>query len=238
MSRYVRKIKGKNFPQIQIVILAAGIGARTKSYEPRCLLKCNNKKTILENQMDVLEDIFNKAEISVVGGFGIDKIIKKIGKRARIIENQMYENTNSAESLKLAINNSLLDNVLFLHGDLIISDNLFNAVNVNESFLLIDKLGKFEEKEVGLTVVNNKATVLSYNLPTKWCQIAFLAENELAILRKLFLKPDFNPKFMLTFEVINKIIENGGSFNCFDIGNSFIKEIDSLKDINNENFSR
>jgi hypothetical protein len=39
---------------------------------------------------------------------------------------------------------------------------------------------------------------------------------------------------MLTFEIINKIIELGGSFSCIDIGNSFIKEIDSLKDINNE----
>jgi hypothetical protein len=43
---------------------------------------------------------------------------------------------------------------------------------------------------------------------------------------------------MLTFEVINKIIENNGNFKCIDIGNSFIKEIDSLKDINNENTSR
>jgi CTP:phosphocholine cytidylyltransferase-like protein len=238
MSRFVRKIKGKNYPQIQIVILAAGIGARTKSYEPRCLLKFNNKKTIVENQMDILGNIFNKAEISIVGGFGIDKIIRKIGKRARVIENQMYETTNSGESLKLAVNNSLLDNVLFLHGDLVISEELFSAANVNQSFLLVDSSGKFEEKEVGVTVVDKKATVLSYNLPTKWCQIAFLAENELAILRRLFLKSDFNPKFMLTFEIINKIMENGGSFNCFDIGNSFIKEIDSLKDINNENFSR
>lgn len=238
MSRFVRKIKGKNFPQIQIIILAAGIGARTKSYEPRCLLRFNNKKTILENQIDILGNIFNKAEISVVGGFGIDKIIKKIDKRARIIENQMHETTNSAESLRLAVNNSLLDNVLFLHGDLVISEEIFNNANINQSFLLTDSVGKFEEKEVGITIVDKKATVLSYNLPVKWCQIAFLAENELAILRKLFLKSDFNSKFMLTFEIINKIIENGGSFNCFDIGNSFIKEIDSLKDINNENFSR
>ena len=93
---------------------------------------------------------------------------------------------------------------------------------------------KFEEKEVGVTVVNNKATVLSYNLTTKWCQIAYLAPNETAILRKMFARSDFNAKFLLTFEIINKIIEMGGSFTCYDIENSYIKEIDSLKDINNE----
>ena len=124
-----------------------------------------------------------------------------------------------------------------MHGDLVVSEELFEHIDLNQSCLLIDSSNKFEEKEVGVTYVNKVATVLSYNLPTKWCQIAYLAERETNILRKLFLRSDINYKFMLTFEIINKIIELGGSFNCIDIGNSFIKEIDSLKDINNESTS-
>jgi hypothetical protein len=34
------------------------------------------------------------------------------------------------------------------------------------------------------------------------------------------------------------MIEFGSEFECIDIENNFIKEIDSLKDINNENSSR
>lgn len=231
MSRFVRKIKGRNLSNLQITILAAGVGARTKSYEPRCLLKYNSK-TILDNQLDVLSDIFEKAEISIVGGYDINRIIKKIGKRARVIENQLYSDTNSGDSLRLAINNSLFDNLLFLHGDLVISSEIFEGINLNESFILVDNSNKFESKEVGVTVVDGKATVLSYDLPTKWCQICFLATNELNILKRLFLKQDFNSKYLLTFEIINNIIENGGKFNCYDTGNYFIKEIDTLKDIN------
>lgn len=233
MSRFTRKIKGKNYPPIQAVILAAGVGARTKSYEPRCLLRVG-KKTILENQIEILTERFSKCDITVVGGCDINKIIKKIGKSARVVENQMFEQTNSGESLRLAVNNSLHDTIMFLHGDLVISEGIFDKIDLGESFLLIDNNNKFEEKEVGITVVDNKATVLSYNLPTKWCQIAYLAINETSILRKIFSKSDINTKFLLTFEIINKIIEMGGSFNCYDIGNSYIKEIDSLKDINNE----
>ena len=233
MSRFTKKIKNRNLPPIQIVILAAGIGSRTRSYEPRCLLKYN-KKTIIDTQIEVFTSLFNKIEISVVGGFDINKIIKKVGKQARVIENQIYETTNNAESLRIGINNSLLDNIIFIHGDLVISPEIFNNVNMNESFILIDSNNKFDEKEVGVTVVDNIATVFSYNLPTKWCQIAYLAENELSILKKLFQRQDFSAKTLLTFEILNKVIENGGKFNCFDIGNSFIKEIDSLKDINNE----
>lgn len=231
MSRFVRKIKNKNFPQLQIVILAAGVGSRTRSYEPRCLLKYN-KKTILDNQIEVLTSLFNKAEISIVGGFDINKIIRKVGKTVRVIENQMYENTNSGESLRLGINNSMLDNILFLHGDLVISPEIFDNVKMDQSFLLVDSGNQFEEKEVGITIVDGVATVLSYSLPTKWCQIAYLAESELCILKKLMMKNDFPSKTFLTFEVINKIIENDGKFNCFEIGKGFIKEIDSLKDIN------
>jgi hypothetical protein len=233
MSRFTRKIKGKNYPPIQAVILAAGVGARTKSYEPRCLLKFG-KKTILENQIEILTERFSKCDITIVGGCEINKIIKKIGKSIRIVENQLFEQTNSGESLRLAVNNTLHDSILFLHGDLIISEGIFDKIDLGQSFLLIDNKNKFEEKEVGITIVNNKATVLSYNLPIKWCQIAYLAANETAILRKLFARSDFNTKFLLTFEIINKVIEMGGSFTCCDIENSYIKEIDSLKDINNE----
>lgn len=236
MSRFTRKIKGKSQLPIQFIILAAGIGSRTKSYEPRCLLKYN-QKIILENQIETIQSKFNKAEISIVCGFDAQKIIKRVNKRARIVENQNYENSNSGESLRLAINNSFLDNVIFMHGDLIVSEQLFEHIDLNQSCLLIDTNGKFDEKEVGVTVVNQVATVLSYNLPIKWCQIAYLAEKEMNILRKLLLRNDINYKFMLTFEIINKIIELGGSFACIDIEKSFIKEIDSLKDINNESIS-
>ena len=237
MNRFTRKIKGKSQLPIQFIILSAGIGSRTRSYEPRCLLKYENK-IIIENQIDTIQNKFNKAEISIVCGFDTAKIIKKVNKRARIIENQNYETSNNGESLRLGVNNSFLDNIIFMHGDLVVSEELFEHINLNQSCLLVDSANKFDEKEVGVTVVDKMATVLSYSLPTKWCQIAYLAEKETNILRKLFLRQDINCKVMLTFEVINKIIELGGSFSCIDIGNSFIKEIDSLKDINNENISR
>jgi len=166
--------------------------------------------------------------LKAISPIGIDVLIIGciVGKSARVVENQLFESTNNGESLRLAVNNTLHDTIMFMHGDLIISEGIFDKIDLSKSFLLIDDLNKFEEKEVGVTVVNNIATVLSYNLPTKWCQIAYLSPNETAILRKIFAKPDLNTKFLLTFEIINKIIEMGGSFECYNIGNNYIKEID------------
>jgi len=233
MSRFTRKIKGKHATPLQVIILAAGVGTRTKSYEPRCLLKYSGK-SIIEHQIQAVNDKFTASEITIVCGFDYTKIVKRIGKQASIVENQLYETTSNGESLKLGVNNSMIDDILFMHGDLVITPAIFEKINFDKSFLLVDSSNKFDEKEVGVTVVDGKATILSYSLPTKWCQIAFLAPEETAVLRKLILRNDFNPKILLTFEMINKIIESGGSFKCFEVGNSFIKEIDSLKDINNE----
>lgn len=236
MSRFTRKIKNKTQLPLQVIILAAGAGSRTKSYEPRCLLKYNNK-VILDSQVEIIRNRFTKSEITVVGGIEGYKIVKRLEKNMRFVENQIHEDSNSGESLKLGVNNSILDNILFLHGDLVFSENILNRIDMDKSCLLIDNSGKIEEKEVGVTVVDGKATVLSYNLPTKWCQIAYLSQNETNILRKLLVRTDFNTRHLLTFEIINKMIEFGASFDCIDIEDGFIKEIDSLKDINNENFS-
>jgi len=236
MSRFTRKIKNKTQLPLQVIILAAGAGSRTKSYEPRCLLKYNNK-VILDSQVEIIKNRFTKSEITVVGGIEGYKIVKRLEKDMRFVENQIHEDSNSGESLKLGINNSILDNILFLHGDLVFSESILNKIDMDKSCLLIDNSGKIEEKEVGITVVDGKATVLSYNLPTKWCQIAYLSQNETNILRKLLVRTDFNTRYLLTFEIINKMIEFGASFDCIDIEDGFIKEIDSLKDINNENFS-
>lgn len=237
MSRFTRKIKNKGQSPVQVIILAAGAGARTRSYEPRCLLKYNGQ-VILDSQLEIIQNRFTKSEITVVGGIESHKIIKKIGKTARFVENQMHEDSNSGESLRLAINNTLQDNILFFHGDLVFSNQIFDKIDMDRSALLIDKSNQIEEKEVGVTIVDDKATVLSYNLPIKWCQIAYLNTNDTLLLRRLLLRSDFDTRHLLTFEIINKMIEFGAEFDCIDIGTNFIKEIDSLKDINNENSSR
>lgn len=233
MNRFSRKIKGKYTGQLQVIILAAGARSRSKSYEPRCLLKYNNK-TIIEHQIEAIQATFSKAEITVVCGIEKNKIIKKLGNEIRYVENQLFEETNSGESLRLGIFNSKIDDVLFIHGDVIIDEDIFKNINMSKSWLLSASNSKMEEKEVGIIKINNVATVMSYDALEKWCQIAYLCSNEMSILKKLFMRPEYDSKYLLTFEIINDIIENGGNFNVLDIGNAFIKEIDSLKDLNNE----
>jgi hypothetical protein len=88
------------------------------------------------------------------------------------------------------------------------------------------------DKEVGLTVYNNTATIFSYGLETKWCQIAYITGKELKILKNIFNKFDDIHKKMLSFEILNKMISMGANFKCYEPKGMSILEIDRIKDLN------
>ena len=174
--------------------------------------------------------------ITVVG-CGADKITKRIRGSVRIVENQIYNETNTAESMRLPFNNTLKKNHLFIHGDLYFNQETLSGLDYGKSFILIDDSGQFAEKEVGVTANKGVATILSYGLPTKWAQIVYVTGKETEILKKIFNKFDTVSKKNLSFEVINKMISMGASFQCHSPQDMSILEIDCIKDLKNESIN-
>ena len=225
-----------NKNDMTIIILSAGIGGRIKSNEPRSLIKIGTK-TLIEHQIDVINNNIDNLEIIGVFGYAIEKIIKKISGKLRVVENQVYNETNNSESLRLAVNNTNKKNILFFHGDLYFNDKVLSNLNFKKSFLLVDNKGMINPKEIGVTIQNNKATMLSYGLPTKWCQLAFITGKELKILKNILYKLQGSQKKLLSFEIINKMISMGANFECYEPKDMSIIEIDCIKDLKNENFN-
>jgi len=241
VGRFTREIttsikSSNNKNDMAIIILSAGIGARIKSNEPRSLIKIGNK-TLVEHQIDTINNTIDNQEIIGVFGYAIEKIIKKIAGKLRVVENQVYQETNNSESLRLAVNNTSKKNIMFLHGDLYFNDSVFSKLNYKKSFLIVDNKEMMKPKEIGVTIQNNKATILSYGLSTKWCQIAFMTGKELKILKNVLQKLQGSQKKLLSFEIINKMISMGANFECYEPNNMSILEIDCIKDLNNENFN-
>ena len=106
---------------------------------------------------------------------------------------------------------------------------IFSDVKFNKSFIITDSVGRMKDSEVGVTVVNNKATCFAYGLDTKWCQMAFLKGKEYDIMRSIALK--WNKSTFYTFEALNLIVEKHGNLTAFEPEQMFIKEIDSMKDL-------
>lgn len=237
MSRSTIKIKKNTTEEkISVVILSAGIGARIKSAEPRSLLKIKGEH-LINHQIRAIQQAFKTCEIIGVFGVHIQKILKRTNNNIRIVENQLYNSTNNSESMRLGLNNTLCNKVLFIHGDIFFKEDLFDGAKFDKSFLVVDGNNDIAEKEVGVTVDKKQISILSYGLKKKWGQMCFLTGKELKTLRNIFQKFEETDKKMLSFEVINKIIENGGSFKYHENSKSHIIEIDCIKDIENENFN-
>lgn len=240
MSAYSKSVttirKHRDSENVGFAILSAGVGARIKTYEPRSLLKIKNK-TLIDHQVDAIKSKFKDPEIIGVFGPHMARVTKNVRGKIRIVENQKYETTNNSESLRLALNNSIKNSLMFFHGDILINETFFNSLNFNKSFVVYEDRGMMDEKEIGLTIMKNKATILSYGLEKKWCQAAFFKGKELKILRNIFSTFSNQDKKMLTFEIINKIIDSGGSFQAQRLEKSKIIEIDCIRDIKNENIN-
>tara|TARA_R100000005_G_scaffold45400_1_gene21610 strand:- start:890 stop:1597 length:708 start_codon:yes stop_codon:yes gene_type:complete len=234
MTRFVTNIKKKHISNnekdgIAIAILAAGSGSKIKSYEPRSLLKIKNKNLIY-HQIDTIQNFFNKPEIITVVGCHANKIIKKIKNKTRVIENQLHDQTNSSESLRLAFNNSCCKNFMFIHGDILFNNKCLD-VDYSKSFIITDATKMIKENEIGVTSVNNVLSIMSYGLPNKWAQIAFFTGQEYKILNSIFNKFENKEKKKLSFEIINEVVEKGGVFQCYEPNGMKIKEIDRIRDI-------
>ena len=242
MNRFITNITNTNKQNVKIskkdtdiaiCVLSAGVGARIKSYEPRCLLKVGHQ-SLLEHQISLIQQCFSSPEIISVVGFEATKVIKKFNnnKNVRLIENQLYENTNSSESIRLAFNSTNKDKFLFMHGDLYFNKETLLSLDYSKSFLIVDSQKRFDNREVGITIgPNRKASILSYGLDTKWCQIAFITGKEMNIANNVFSKFENHHKKMLSFEVLNKIILSGGVFTCYEPEDMKILEIDRIGDI-------
>jgi len=233
VPRFVTSITNKKqtTPQsgICVAILSAGNGSRIKSYEPRSLLKIKGT-SLIDHQLDVVNQCFEYPETIAVVGCHANRVTKKIRGKARVVENQLHNESNSSESLRLAFNNCKSTNFLFMHGDLYFNKSTLN-VSFDRSFVIVDSKARFKDTEVGAMVYQESLTNLSYGLPTKWAQIAFVTGNEYKIMSNIFNRYETQDKKRLSFEVINMIVDAGGKFACYEPRNMSIKEIDRIKDI-------
>lgn len=183
MSRFIQKIKRGSLTT-GVALLSAGLGNRIRSNEPRSLIKIGGK-CLLELQLEALSSMFSEPNILVGIGVESQKIVKKFIGRVRLVENQLYKTTGPFETLRLLVNSSTDDSLLVIHGDLYFNSNILDGADFSKSFVVSDTTGSILEREVGITSVNNKASILSYGLKDKWAQMAFFTGRELATLRNL-----------------------------------------------------
>jgi len=224
--------KDKN-RKLSVLILNATPGYRMKSYGPKCLLKINNT-SILEHQISIIKNLYSNVEIIVTIGFDADKILRKQIKGIRFVENQLYDTTNITEEIRLGLNNIETNDVIILYGDIVFNLQTIESITKNDMSSIIYTEKGFDD-EVGITIVDNNLSIMSYGLNEfKWCKMMYLTGNELNAFKNICSNKENNRLY--PFEIINMVLDkNNTKFYCINQSNSPIVRIDSIKDIKNEN---
>jgi len=224
--RHIKKIADAT--ALDVIIPAAGLGRRMKSYGPKPLIKIKPNLTIIENQLKVLKRVIPQANIILVGGFDADKLMNQTPDNLIKIENEKYATTNVVRSIGMGLR-ACQNDVLIIYGDLIFNIQAISAMDFNHSSILVGQ-DIMADKEVGC-VVNARGAVenMMYDLPTKWGQISFVKGRELRLLKQICWNP--NNYNMFGFEAINHIISNGGKLKGCHDPKARVIDVDTNKDL-------
>ncbi len=127
---------------IQAVILAAGMGTRLGRPFPKPLTPLNDGRTIMEQQIDNLRQVFGAdVRITTVVGFKLDLILEAFPD-VTYIYNEAYDQTNTNRSLLKALRLSTEGGVLWMNGDVVfdpqVLEKVSDLVEADTSFICVD----------------------------------------------------------------------------------------------------
>ena len=227
---HLSKIKRGDTRGIDVVILTYENGHRIKSHSLLCTLATANGKTLIENQISILQSAFSDSDLFVLTGPESDHVTKYLPHNVRVIENRLYNSTGIAENIRLVINNSVNKRLLIISANVILNKKLLSGLEFSRSFSVCHSYEKIKSHEIGVTIDDDCITQFSFGLNSRWCGVDFIQKDEFDLMSKLCKNRDKNKLFM--FEILNFIVDNDGDISphCPD-KMSCVQKINSAKEL-------
>jgi len=224
--------KRRKGDKVTIAIMSAKPGYRMKSYGPPSLLHIGSH-CLLDIQIEAIRAVHKNYEIVVCCGFGADKVSRYIrstykNDNIRIVENQLFDETNCCETLRLCLNNISSDSLLVCNGELVLYPELVKIYD-ESPYILSHKKGKKKSTlEIGSVCdETGLVTNMSYGLPDLWSEIFYLHSREtIESLRKIVSSEPFKNK--LIFEALNEFNKTRYNFRQVLTKDRVVK-IDNIK---------
>jgi choline kinase len=166
--------------QVQVTILAAGMGTRLGRPFPKPLTRLASGQTIMEQQVDNIKSVFGEdVRIMIVVGFKNDSVMEH-QPDAVFVYNEVYDQTNTSKSLLKALKASHEGSVIWMNGDVVFDKVILerltpfivsgrSAVAVNTSAVAEEEVkytvdDRGHVKELSKTVVGGLGEAVGINL--------------------------------------------------------------------------
>jgi choline kinase len=169
---------------------------------------------LLDIQIQAVQAVFKNYDIIICVGAEPKRVYDYVreyhkNKNIRIVENQLFQNSNSCESLRLCINNTDSNNLFIMEGDVLISHNNIYDIDIDKSFIITQDSGNDSGFEVGVSINSNNVENLQYGIENHtWAGVAHVkGVKQVEELRTCLSAIDFKNKFL--FEALNSNISKG-----------------------------
>ena len=216
---------------ITVIMICDTPGYRMRSYGPPSLISINGRR-LIDHQVASIKKNIKNPEIILCVGYGSEKVNKYIRNKysklnIRIVENQIFTNSNMCEGMRLALNNTCNDKVVILDGNIMFKPDTLAQINIRQSAVLCEK-SPSENLEIGFNL--NEADFIehfAYGASKLWSEIVFLNNSDIIdSLRKIVSSTDYKTKFM--FEALNELVKTRHNLKMVD--NQYpIQKINNIK---------
>lgn len=210
---------------MNILILDNNLFFKSKSKGPVCLLNITANKTIVEKQIEILNQVFDKNKITIISGTKSNKIEELFinHKNVIVIENDEYDITNCLFNIKLGIE-PFDDSVLIIPSNLIFNKSFFKNLNIQESQIFLTK----QPQEIGCILNQSNIENIMWGLPNYWTQVGFFTGKEFELLK--YIANQNNTKRWFFLEGLNFILNHGANIKAV-LTTSKIFTITKLNDL-------
>ena len=222
---------------MQAIILSAGRGKRLSKWisYPKCLIKLNSKKTLIDRILELLhKEGIN--DIHIVTGFKSNLIKKKLKRKVKYHFFKDYNKYNNLQTL-LSVKKLLNKESIILFSDIIFDREILKKVKSKyKNIVLAIKTDKVLKDTMRVKIKNNKITDIGNQIKPKFADgnfigIAKFSKEYIKILKNYLIKNKENKNDYYTKALID-MIQNGFAPNYININKFFWKEIDTIKDLN------
>ena len=216
---------------VSIALISDTPGYRMKSYGPAALLPITARYKLIDIQISCIKKVFTNAEIVLCIGFEAERITRYIKSKyknlnIRIVENQLFSETNSCEALRLCLNNINNEKLFLMNGSLLFDHKTFKYGNMENSCIFIEDQNS--QLDIGANV-NEDVCVeyFSFGASKCWSEIIFLHNEEIIeSLWNIVSSENYKKKFI--FEALNELIKM--NFDIKSINNKYsVKKISNIK---------
>ncbi len=218
-----------------LVVLAAGMGTRLGRPFPKPLTPLADGRSILQQQVDNLEQGFPGCPVQVVVGYKKELIMEALPD-ALFLYNPSYDQTNTSKSLLRAVRHAGSGGLLWLNGDVVFDPGLLSAllpvVSAGRSAVCVNT-ARVAEEEVKYTVDEDGCiTELSKSVRNgagEAVGINYVAGADLAVLERRLETCDDQDYFERALE--QAVHEDGLRLLAVDISRWFCVEVDFQSDL-------